>query len=298
MAETHYELLDVPADAGVDDIRGAYHRLVLQHHPDVNSDPEAVVITRRLNEAYATLSDPERRAQYDLLLMITRKDWPTISVEPAAVWQGVEITPADALRAHRRTLWSLRLNRLRIPIAVVLAVATVGILTRFVRPAVVAELDPPFRLSVVSPDHLMVFDRVSPTLETLRRDNERFSPLISRYMSLMAEVPVMTRTKAVATRLNSERTALFQTLAAGRTLRADCSRLERETDTDVLQAARWRNLVDYFALLEERVRNSIAIAELQSERLAPGTLDARLRVLLRRDHEFARRMQRTLTLSP
>ena len=48
------------------EIRAAYRRLARQYHPDLNSGSEAEVRMQQINEAYATLSDPSRRRQYDL----------------------------------------------------------------------------------------------------------------------------------------------------------------------------------------------------------------------------------------
>jgi len=39
--------------------------LMLRHHPDRSSEPNAAEMTQRLNDAYAILSDPARRAEYD-----------------------------------------------------------------------------------------------------------------------------------------------------------------------------------------------------------------------------------------
>jgi len=60
-----YELLQVSENADQEIIQAAYRRLMLRYHPDRNSEPNAADMTQRLNDAYAVLSDPIRRAQYD-----------------------------------------------------------------------------------------------------------------------------------------------------------------------------------------------------------------------------------------
>ncbi|MGC8628854.1 MAG: DnaJ C-terminal domain-containing protein, partial [Candidatus Micrarchaeia archaeon] len=50
-----------------DEIKRAYRELVMKYHPDVNKSPDAEEKMREINEAYAVLSDPEKRRQYDLL---------------------------------------------------------------------------------------------------------------------------------------------------------------------------------------------------------------------------------------
>jgi hypothetical protein len=61
-----YEILQVHPSADPDIIQAAYRRLVFRYHPDRNTSPEAAEIMRRLNQAYEVLSDPQRRAAYDL----------------------------------------------------------------------------------------------------------------------------------------------------------------------------------------------------------------------------------------
>ena len=61
----YYEILQVSPSAHPDVIQAAYRRLALLYHPDRNPSEDAVRIMAQLNEAYAVLSDPEQRAQYD-----------------------------------------------------------------------------------------------------------------------------------------------------------------------------------------------------------------------------------------
>ena len=60
-----YELLQVSPNADQEIIQAAYRRLILRHHPDRSTEPNAAEMTQRLNDAYAILSDPARRAEYD-----------------------------------------------------------------------------------------------------------------------------------------------------------------------------------------------------------------------------------------
>jgi len=62
----YYEVLGVRRDAQVGDIKVAYRRLAVQFHPDRNpDDPEAEERFKEAAEAYAILSDPEKRSRYD-----------------------------------------------------------------------------------------------------------------------------------------------------------------------------------------------------------------------------------------
>src|SRR6266568_2606003 len=61
----YYDVLGVPRNASKDDIKGSYRKLALQYHPDRNKAPEATEKFKEISEAYAILSDDEKRKQYD-----------------------------------------------------------------------------------------------------------------------------------------------------------------------------------------------------------------------------------------
>ncbi|MEW6036422.1 MAG: molecular chaperone DnaJ [Candidatus Micrarchaeota archaeon] len=61
----YYEVLGVPRGATKDQIKQAYRKLALQYHPDRNKDKEAEARFKEISEAYAVLSDDNKRAQYD-----------------------------------------------------------------------------------------------------------------------------------------------------------------------------------------------------------------------------------------
>jgi molecular chaperone DnaJ len=63
MAKDYYEILGVSKSASQDEIKKAFRKLAHQHHPDKSGGNEALF--KEMNEAYGTLSDPEKRAQYD-----------------------------------------------------------------------------------------------------------------------------------------------------------------------------------------------------------------------------------------
>ena len=61
----YYEVLNVPRDASKEDIKRAYRKLALEYHPDRNKSPDAGERFKEISEAYAVLSDDEKRMQYD-----------------------------------------------------------------------------------------------------------------------------------------------------------------------------------------------------------------------------------------
>ncbi len=62
----YYEVLGVNKDASDEDIKKAYRKLAMKHHPDRNPDnPKAEEHFKEAKEAYETLSDGQKRAAYD-----------------------------------------------------------------------------------------------------------------------------------------------------------------------------------------------------------------------------------------
>lgn len=62
----YYKLLGVEKDAGENEIKKAYRKLAIVHHPDKNPGDEAAAEKfKEIGEAYECLSDPQKRARYD-----------------------------------------------------------------------------------------------------------------------------------------------------------------------------------------------------------------------------------------
>jgi len=63
----YYEILGVSRDADETELKKAYRKLAKQYHPDMNpNDKDAEAKFKEINEAYAVLSDPQKRKQYDM----------------------------------------------------------------------------------------------------------------------------------------------------------------------------------------------------------------------------------------
>lgn len=61
----YYEVLGVPKNSEKGDIKSAYRKLALQYHPDRNKSPGAEERFKEISEAYAVLSDDDKRKRYD-----------------------------------------------------------------------------------------------------------------------------------------------------------------------------------------------------------------------------------------
>jgi curved DNA-binding protein CbpA len=69
---SHYKLLMVDPSADAEIISAVYRRLAQRYHPDRDPTPEAARRMAEINEAYAVLRDPVRRARYDADLAARR----------------------------------------------------------------------------------------------------------------------------------------------------------------------------------------------------------------------------------
>ncbi len=61
----YYEVLGVPRAANKDEIKNAYRKLALQYHPDRNKTAGSEEKFKEISEAYAVLSDDDKRKRYD-----------------------------------------------------------------------------------------------------------------------------------------------------------------------------------------------------------------------------------------
>src|SRR5262249_10593655 len=62
----YYEVLGVAKGAGAEEIKKAYRSLAMKYHPDRNTgDEQAAARFKEVAEAYAVLSDPDKRGRYD-----------------------------------------------------------------------------------------------------------------------------------------------------------------------------------------------------------------------------------------
>src|SRR6267154_1341762 len=144
-----YIILGVERAANVSDIKRAYKRLARRFHPDINpGDRMAAAQFRQIAEAYETLSDPDRRQQYDARGHATAAEPPTYgfegfdfsasvsgasaptfgdlfadvlrqrdvrgeSIRGADLHQSIDVSFEDAMRGGQRTLTVTRQERCR-----------------------------------------------------------------------------------------------------------------------------------------------------------------------------------------
>lgn len=65
MPQDYYDVLGVSKDASQDEIKKAYRKKAMKNHPDRSDDPDAEDKFKTISEAYAVLSDPDKRQTYD-----------------------------------------------------------------------------------------------------------------------------------------------------------------------------------------------------------------------------------------
>ncbi|MBV8667143.1 MAG: DnaJ domain-containing protein [Burkholderiaceae bacterium] len=63
----YYQILGVARGETPDNLKKAYRKLARRYHPDVSNESDADLRMKEVNEAYAVLSDPDKRAEYDAL---------------------------------------------------------------------------------------------------------------------------------------------------------------------------------------------------------------------------------------
>src|SRR5262245_15214799 len=103
----YYEVLQVSSTAETDTIHRIYRLLAQRFHPD-NRDTGDATRFRLVHEAYMTLSDPERRAKYDVFHHQQKQDrWRLVSTGAKAeddfeFEQVTRLTVLEALHAKRR----------------------------------------------------------------------------------------------------------------------------------------------------------------------------------------------------
>lgn len=84
----YYEILGVKRDASADEIKKAFRKGARKYHPDVNTDADAEVKFKDVNEAYEVLKDPERRAAYDQLGKTPPPGAGGAGFQPPPGWDG------------------------------------------------------------------------------------------------------------------------------------------------------------------------------------------------------------------
>lgn len=82
-----YSTLGINKNAGADEIKKAYRSLASKHHPDKGGDTAKF---QEIQEAYATLSDPEKKAQYD---NPAPQGYSPFGQDPFGGWQGMNASP-------------------------------------------------------------------------------------------------------------------------------------------------------------------------------------------------------------
>ena len=92
--EDYYKILEINHDASYDEIKKAYRKLSMIHHPDKNeSSEESNIKFKQLAAAYETLSDPDKRRMYDMGIRsgngISFEDFENININPYDIFNMI-----------------------------------------------------------------------------------------------------------------------------------------------------------------------------------------------------------------
>ena len=74
--KNYYEILEITPEADTVEIKTAYRKLARKYHPDINKDTNAIEIFKTVTAAYETLSDKDKRKQYDIINGIFKQETP------------------------------------------------------------------------------------------------------------------------------------------------------------------------------------------------------------------------------
>ncbi|MEX2245869.1 MAG: DnaJ domain-containing protein [Dehalococcoidia bacterium] len=106
----HYAVLGLPPSSSDAEIKRRYRRLMREVHPDANArDPDATSKAARINRAYETLGNPERRRAYDARRPVHRSGHPSTNGRHYADWAqqpdwedivAEHVPPARPAHAH------------------------------------------------------------------------------------------------------------------------------------------------------------------------------------------------------
>ena len=103
-----YSILGVSPNASAKEVKGAYKQLALKYHPDRNpGNARAEELFKLVNAAYQTLSNPAKRARYDMRLQMQRQQQRTVAVhQPAHAGTRYAHTrqPAGVSERHYRNI--------------------------------------------------------------------------------------------------------------------------------------------------------------------------------------------------
>ena len=98
----YYKILGVDRSASEADIKKAFRKLAHKYHPDVSKEKDAEAKFKDVNEAYQTLSDPEKKAAYDQLsaekeAALNRRPDGAVSAALRTVLKALTLAEADLI---------------------------------------------------------------------------------------------------------------------------------------------------------------------------------------------------------
>jgi Ca-activated chloride channel family protein len=81
MDSNHYSILRISQDASSEEIKHAYKEAARHLHPDVNPDPKSSELFLLIQQAFETLSNPQKRSEYDSSLGLVKPFHPSVKIK-------------------------------------------------------------------------------------------------------------------------------------------------------------------------------------------------------------------------
>lgn len=100
MSENYYDILGVNPKSSKDEIKKAYRNLSMKYHPDKNDDPNSTQTFQKINDAWQTLGDDEKRNQYNMMQNNPFKNMGmNMGMNMGGMGMGVEVPLDDILNS-------------------------------------------------------------------------------------------------------------------------------------------------------------------------------------------------------
>ena len=97
----YYDVLGISKGASKEDIKNIYRKLALQYHPDRNKSSGAEEKFKEISEAYAVLSDDEKRKRYDTYGHVGLKRYLEVQKQTSMKYSRISVLEVSEIYLNR-----------------------------------------------------------------------------------------------------------------------------------------------------------------------------------------------------